>query len=414
VSGEAPAIALTGPDLDRLELLLGGFVNPVPGYCLPGERPPEWRAAAHLSVPTTVAQAIPGTGTLILTDADNTPLARLALSGVRERDEASTWVAGTLSRLRRPEHPPARERRLVSPIDLSASAVALFSGQVSAGDVLRAVGEAEGRPLALIGVADPDHPEADVRVMDELGRAAGRLPRSRAWYLAAPPLSEDTTGDDAVRLALDAMGVGTPPFDFRKPANTSRGGAVLLFTGLSGAGKSTVARALVEAIKARGTHRPVLLDGDAVRRELSDGLGFSPADRARNLTRIAWVAARVAEGGGLAVCAPIAPFESTRNAMREKVEPGSPFLVIHVATPAGGGRVPRSQGPLRQGARRNHQRLHRRGLTLRTADRSRPSHRHVAPGHCRVRRRGPRPAGIPGDRRAPVRRRSDRQPTRGQ
>jgi sulfate adenylyltransferase len=108
---------------------------------------------------------------------------------------------------------------------------------------------------------------------------------------------------------------------------------VLLFTGLSGAGKSTVARALVESVTARGLAKPVLLDGDDVRQELSAGLGYGREDRERNLTRIAWVAARVAEVGGLAVCAPIAPFASAREAMRQRVEPKSPFLVIHVATP---------------------------------------------------------------------------------
>jgi sulfate adenylyltransferase len=333
VNEDAPAVALTGSDLDRLELLLGGFVNPAPGYSLPGERPSQWQAAAHLAVPATVARAATRAGSLILTDADNTPLASLEIAGTREGDATSAWVAGSLTRLRRPEHPPAREWRLVSPVDLGAFAVALFSGQVSAADVLRAVAEADGRPLALIGVAEPGHPESDAQVMAELHRASEQIPRSQIWYLAAPPLGDDTTSDDVVRLALHAMGVAAPSFDFRRPPSASNGGAVLLFTGLSGAGKSTVARAVVEAIRARGTHRPVLLDGDAVRRELSDGLGFSAADRARNLTRIAWVAARVAEGGGLAVCAPIAPFESTRTAMRERVEPGSPFLVVHVATP---------------------------------------------------------------------------------
>lgn len=332
MSGDA-AMALTGTDLDRLELLLGGFVNPVPGYCLPDQRPPGWRAAAHLSVPTAVAHSAHHTGTLTLTDADNTPLARLDLSSTQERDDTTVWVAGTLTRLRRPEHPPARELRLVSPIDLSTYAVVLFSGQVGAADILRAVREAADRPLALIGVAEPSHPGSDIAVMDQLRQAAEQLPQARAWYLSAPALGSDTTGDDVVRLALETMGVDAPLLDFRQPPGTSSGGAVLLFTGLSGAGKSTVARALVEAIRASGTHHPVLLDGDAVRHELSEGLGFSPADRARNLTRIAWVAARVAEGGGLAVCAPIAPFESTRLAMRDKVEPSWPFLVVHVATP---------------------------------------------------------------------------------
>jgi sulfate adenylyltransferase len=188
------------------------------------------------------------------------------------------------------------------------------------------------RPLALIGIADPEHPTADVVVMDELQRCATELPDARPWYLAAPALSAESTAQESVDLALASMGV-FDFLDFRRPSAARIGGAVVLFTGLSGAGKSTIARALVERLKAGGDLRGVLLDGDDVRHELSQELGFSREDRARNLTRIAWVAARVAESGGLAFCAPIAPFEAVRSDMQAKVEPTSPFLVVYVATP---------------------------------------------------------------------------------
>ncbi|MCD9155220.1 adenylyl-sulfate kinase [Aeromicrobium duanguangcaii] len=323
---------LRGPQLDGLELILGRFLAPVDGYCLPGRAPAGWPIEAHLVVPAQAAREAVDQGSLTLTDPDNTPLAVLVLGDTLPRDDRTTWVAGRVRPLKAAEHPPARALRLVVPVDLRDHVVALFSGRVSAADVMRAVRAADGRPLALIGVASQDVPAADVAVMDELRHCADEIPGARAWYLAAPAVSETSTAEEVLALALRTSGVDDY-LDFRHPGSAASGGAVLLFTGLSGAGKSTVARALVEAVTARGLARPVLLDGDDVRQELSAGLGYGREDRERNLTRIAWVAARVAEVGGLAVCAPIAPFASARQAMRERVEPTSPFLVIHVATP---------------------------------------------------------------------------------
>ena len=112
------------------------------------------------------------------------------------------------------------------------------------------------------------------------------------------------------------------------------GGRVLLFTGLSGAGKSTIAARVVELLVEAG-RTVTLLDGDEVRHHLSAGLGFSRADRDTNVLRIGWVAAQIAKHGGVAVCAPIAPYAEVRDAVRREVEaqagPGS-FVLVHVAT----------------------------------------------------------------------------------
>ena len=111
-------------------------------------------------------------------------------------------------------------------------------------------------------------------------------------------------------------------------------GRTLFFTGLSGSGKSTLARAVVERLA--GVRSITLLDGDVVRTHLSKGLGFSAEDRDINIRRIGWVAAEVTKHGGLAVCAPIAPYDATRRWVRETVEsaggPGS-FLLVWVSTP---------------------------------------------------------------------------------
>lgn len=111
-------------------------------------------------------------------------------------------------------------------------------------------------------------------------------------------------------------------------------GLVLLFSGLSGAGKSTIARGVHDVLAESGERTVTLLDGDVVRRMLSAGLTFSPADRDRNIRRIGFVAAEVARHGGLALCAPIAPYARTRNEVREMVHAvGGDFVLIHVATP---------------------------------------------------------------------------------
>ncbi|GAA4617599.1 adenylyl-sulfate kinase [Saccharopolyspora hordei] len=110
-------------------------------------------------------------------------------------------------------------------------------------------------------------------------------------------------------------------------------GFTVLFTGLSGAGKSTVARALREQLN-RHDHRAVtLLDGDVVRRTLCEGLGFSAADRSRNVRRIGYVAAEVTRHGGAAICAPIAPYRADRDAVRRMVTEVGGFVLVHVATP---------------------------------------------------------------------------------
>ena len=111
-------------------------------------------------------------------------------------------------------------------------------------------------------------------------------------------------------------------------------GLVVFFTGLSGSGKSTIARGLADSLRETGERTVTLLDGDVVRRELSAGLGFSKADRDRNVRRIGWVSAEIARHRGMAVACPIAPYENARSAVRAMaVEAGAGFVLVHVATP---------------------------------------------------------------------------------
>ena len=110
-------------------------------------------------------------------------------------------------------------------------------------------------------------------------------------------------------------------------------GFTVFFTGLSGSGKSTIANALLVKLLEIGTRRVTLLDGDLVRKHLSSELGFSREHRNINILRIGYVASEIAKHGGVAICAPIAPYAATRRQVREMVEASGGFVEIHVATP---------------------------------------------------------------------------------
>jgi sulfate adenylyltransferase len=117
-----------------------------------------------------------------------------------------------------------------------------------------------------------------------------------------------------------------------RPPRSARG-VVVFCTGLSGSGKSTLARDLRDALLERGDRTVSLLDGDVVRRLLSAGLTFSREDRDLNIARIGYVATEVARHGGIAICAPIAPYAAARAGVRRMVSEVGDFLLVHVATP---------------------------------------------------------------------------------
>ncbi|MDH3274625.1 MAG: bifunctional sulfate adenylyltransferase/adenylylsulfate kinase [Gammaproteobacteria bacterium] len=109
-------------------------------------------------------------------------------------------------------------------------------------------------------------------------------------------------------------------------------GFTVFFTGLSGSGKSTIANALMVKLMEMGGRPVSLLDGDIVRKNLSSELGFSKEHRDLNIRRIGYVASEVTKNGGIAICAPIAPYTATRRAVRESINPLGGFLEIHVST----------------------------------------------------------------------------------
>ncbi len=350
--GTAPRVVLDADGLDRLELVLGG-----------------WLPSSALSAIAGIDQA----REVLLTDAENAPLA-VVTAGRSVHDLPDVRRLGDLSRGSGPHWDPSvrlgaaevrerigREARDVVAIEVDALP--------TLSDERVAVGMAEGGEavVVIVGVGRGRMPEGGVGWAG-LTRAAwgtaeaieAAYPRRRVVRLVLPwpaerPPDLDRGGMTAFGLPVSAWREGVseipgpdamlerelsahyPPASAReilravRPA-TDRG-AVVFFTGLSGSGKSTIARALVDELADEDGRRVTLLDGDEVRQHLSRGLGFDAISREINIDRIAWVAALVAEHGGIAVAAPIAPFAAGRANARALAEVHGTFLLVHVSTP---------------------------------------------------------------------------------
>jgi sulfate adenylyltransferase len=348
---DAPTRALTDDELDLLELALGGAITP----------------ATLVSALGATPGGLPGGGTVVLTDTENTPLAALApVDGTLEPLKPLAAALGPQwdAALRR----PAREVRaesddgtlglLVTEVPTREeidAAVRLADGA----DVLVLVPVARRAPEPG-SVGAPGLVRAAAAVADRLAAGTGRV-RSVVVPWSAPgaatldevaraygagraeTLAAHRTAATAERLAalpgLHAAEVARlyPEASAaeleRAASGAQRRGAVVFFTGLSGSGKSTVARALAAELDDDGL-RTTLLDGDAVRHHLSKGLGFDRESRELNVERIGYVASLVAKHGGIAVAAPIAPFASGRARVRALAEEvGAHFVLVHVSTP---------------------------------------------------------------------------------
>lgn len=162
-------------------------------------------------------------------------------------------------------------------------------------------------------------PQTEVAEHDEVRDISGTELRRRLHQGEAIP--EWFTFPEVVKILRE-----------RHPANAAQGFA-LFFTGLSGSGKSTLAQAVLARLLETGSRPVTVLDGDEVRRHLSKGLGFSREDRNANITRIGYVASEVVRHGGIAICAPIAPYAEARVEARQLVASHGRFVEIHVSTP---------------------------------------------------------------------------------
>ena len=110
-------------------------------------------------------------------------------------------------------------------------------------------------------------------------------------------------------------------------------GFTVFFTGLSGSGKSTIANGLLIKLLQEDSRPVTLLDGDIVRTHLSSELGFSKEHRSLNVQRIGFVASEITKNGGVAICAPIAPYASDRDANRQLISNLGGYIEVYVSTP---------------------------------------------------------------------------------
>ena len=125
-----------------------------------------------------------------------------------------------------------------------------------------------------------------------------------------------------------------PPSCARTHPPRSKQGFTVFFTGLSGSGKSTVANALLVKLLEMGGRPVTLLDGDVVRKNLCSELGFSKEHRDLNIQRIGYVASEITKNGGIAICAPIAPYAAVRKLNRELIEStDGGYILVHISTP---------------------------------------------------------------------------------
>ena len=228
-----------------------------------------------------------------------------------------------------PRHTRDAELRLASVVARAYGATHLFTNLPPAGSNARG-GEVElpGMAIPVVSAGDWAYdPAAEVwrpLALIEPGAERGELSDEELGHLldSGEPLPSWHTPDPVARELRRAR----PPRHER--------GLVIFMTGLSGSGKSTIARGLRDALAELGDRSVSLLDGDLVRRLLSAGLTFSRADRDLNIARIGFVAAEIARHGGIAICAPIAPYAAARARVREMVRQQSgDFLLVYVATP---------------------------------------------------------------------------------
>ncbi|GAA3153892.1 adenylyl-sulfate kinase [Nonomuraea roseoviolacea] len=332
-------------ELADLELLLSGAFAPLTGFLghddlhavaergtLADGTP--WPAPVTLHLPE---EAAPGDEVTLL-DPEGVPLAVLT---VTERGHDGL-AAGPVRGLGAAEHGPfARLRRTPAEVrELLGDRPALVVTMRGPLDdpALTEVSAVAKELDAVVVLLPLSYGEPGPAVVRAALKAKDRLPE--ATLVVSVPLAPreepelDLELREHVATAYGAAEHLAGPEPVSIPGPPHRRGLVVFFTGLSGSGKSTIARGLRDALLELGTRTVTHLDGDVVRALLSKGLTFSKADRDLNIRRIGFVATEAARHGGLAICAPIAPYAATRAEVREMVESvGADFLLIHVATP---------------------------------------------------------------------------------
>lgn len=325
-------IVLSEPQLDRLELALSGYIP-----------------HRLLKLP---AVGLEGNGLLL--DAENTPVAELRDGNVIARQPLTRgYGAAWRADLR----PSATEfaQRAGGPVAALPVIAPPTSTQIE--ELVRVAAElrpSDPQAVFLVlasrseGAGSRYRPNELINVTREL---EGQL-RTTHPHVATSTVVIPWPQDHSVQLAQIRLASATDiilPLEVSEQSDTSypppsaeliaaaslgmqHRGAVVLFTGLSGSGKSTIARVLAEILSDRRAAVD-LLDGDAVRRRVSPTLGFDRTARIENVKKIGELAVASASTGKIAIAAPIAPFDEARQAVRELVPSTTPFLLVYISTP---------------------------------------------------------------------------------
>jgi sulfate adenylyltransferase len=231
-----------------------------------------------------------------------------------------------------PRGDPAEDLRARAVVAAAYGATHLLAEDGRDWRVSRTRSDADDFDLSKLGVQILAEGEWAYDPAAEVWRPLGLIePGTERGELSDGELGELLDSGSEVPAWLMPAGVAEELRRARPPR--ARRGVVVFFTGLSGSGKSTLARDLRDALLERGDRTVSLLDGDLVRRLLSAGLTFSREDRDLNIARIGYVAAEVARHGGIAICAPIAPYAAARAGVRRMVSAVGEFVLVHVSTP---------------------------------------------------------------------------------
>ncbi len=243
---------------------------------------------------------------------------------------------------------------------------------MSSSSARKSIGGALEHPKYKINVNTLEHTAAKTLELNEIGVcnldlgqpvpfAPYRESRELGGFIIIDRFTNNTVGMGVINFALRrATNVHWQALDVNKEARAGlahQKPCVLWFTGLSGAGKSTIANLVEKKLHAKG-HMTYLLDGDNVRHGLNKDLGFTYADRVENIRRVAEVSKLMVDAGLIVLASFISPFRSERLMAREQLQAGRVHrdLRRHAAR---GRREARRQGPLCQGAARRDQELHR-------------------------------------------------------
>ena len=290
--------------------------------------------------------------TVLLCDEENTPLSELSADGVTHLRPLAAGVGTAWSSALR--QPVATAARHAGPTVALVAHLPPSNAELDALAV-RVTDIGATRLLLCALVSRAPAPDGEVQpsgLIRALTSAAedmrGSLPTCQITLLVLPwPKGELNPENLARAYGATEIVVGAERYAATAPEGYPTGsateikrarsgawrqGAVVLFTGLSGSGKSTVAAALAELLRDEGARGVTLLDGDAMRRSISLGLGFDRASRNTNVQRLGAAAAEIARSGGIGIAAPIAPFAEGR-ALARKAAAGLPFLLVHINTP---------------------------------------------------------------------------------